>query len=215
MRGPRGRLYLLHTPHLCRRDPMWTLGDALAGGVDMVQWRAPAGTAGIEEARDLCRARSIPFVVNDDVELAVRIAADGAHVGQRDMPAAQARRLLGPDRWLGVSTRDAGQIAAAHRAGADHVGLGPCFPTETKGYTEALPRPQIREAVASSDLPVFAIGGIDARNLGELSALGVRRIAVSSAILDSDEPRQRAAELVRALLDGDAAHTNSIASPNE
>lgn len=215
MKCPSGRLYLLFTPELCRVDPAEVLRDTLAGGVDLVQWRTSEGAGDIEQARDLCRAAGAPFIVNDDPRLAVRIGADGAHVGQQDMPAARAREILGPDRWLGVSTRNAAQVRAAVAAGADHVGLGPCFPTATKGYDEALPRAQITEALAASDLPVFAIGGIDADNLTELLALGVRRVAVCAAILAAPDHREATRRIAQALRRTGGDHTISMASPNE
>ena len=199
MRCLSGRLYLLFTPELCREDPTTVLREALAGGVDVVQWRSSRGTTGIEQTRDICRKSGAPLIVNDDPELAVFIGADGAHVGQQDMPAERAREILGPDRWLGVSTRSAPQIRAAVAAGADHVGLGPCFPTATKGYTEALPRADLTVALAAANHPVFAIGGITADNVAELLALGVRRIAVCQAILAAPDPKAAAMRLAELL----------------
>lgn len=193
------RLYLLFSPKLCRTEPDAALRRAIAGGVELVQWRAPADDAAVERALHICRDAGVPLIVNDDPELAVRIGADGAHVGQTDMPAQRAREILGPDRWLGVSTHGAEQIHAAEAAGADHVGLGPCFPTTTKGYTEGLPRDEIGAALTATELPVFAIGGITQNNLPELRALGVTRIAVSAAILGSPEPEAAARALAELL----------------
>jgi thiamine-phosphate pyrophosphorylase len=105
-----------------------------------------------------------------------------------------ARRLL-EHRWLGISTHDSAQIETAVRDGADYVGFGPCFPTATKGYESGLPAAAIEAAAASCPLPLFAIGGINAATLPELRPLGIRRIAVSSAILAADDPAAAAAEL--------------------
>lgn len=192
---PDRRLYLLFTPSLCAGDPRQTLEAAIRGGVDLVQWRVKEGDdAGFRRCRELCTALQVPLLVNDDVMLAVRGRAHGAHIGQQDMPPEVARRLLA-DRWLGISTHDLKQIQNAVHAGADYVGFGPCFPTATKGYTDAQTPAAIETAVAACPLPVYAIGGITAGNLPGLRRLGVRRIAVSSAILGSDDPEAAAREL--------------------
>ncbi|GAB4151605.1 MAG: thiamine phosphate synthase [Planctomycetota bacterium] len=194
------RLYLLFTPSLCRADPAETLRRAIEGGVQLVQWRAAApDPAGLAICREICSEFEIPLIVDDDVRLAVDIGAEGAHVGQQDMPAAEARKLL-EDRWLGVSTHDLGQIERAILDGADYLGFGPCFPTRTKGYARGLGPLAAARASAASRIPVFAIGGIDRKNAAALAAEGVRRIAVSSAILCAEDPGEEAAAL-RALLD--------------
>jgi thiamine-phosphate pyrophosphorylase len=205
-------LYLLFTPSACRGEPWGTLAAALDGGVGLVQWRVPwRDLAGVERCLALCRARGVPLIVNDDVELAVACGADGAHVGQSDLPAAQARRRLGPRARLGVSTHDPAQVRAAVAAGADHVGFGPCFATGTKGYAAGLPPGSLRAALAVAAVPVYAIGGIDAANLPELLAEGCSRIAVSRALLQAPDPAAAARRLVAML----AAQSNSIASPYE
>lgn len=197
-----GRLYLLFTPSLCRHDPWDTLSAALAGGVDLVQWRSKTPDPdGFRRCRDLCRAAGVPLVVNDDVMLAVRSRANGAHVGQQDLPAEAARKIL-VDRWLGVSTHDVAQIKAAAAAGADYIGFGPCHPTATKGYETGKTPAEIEAAIqaaAHHHLPLFAIGGITLDNLIPLRALGIDRIAVASAILASDDPQAAAAALRRCL----------------
>lgn len=193
------RLYLLFTPELCAGDPWHLLAAALRGGVDLVQWRVKQpDDGGFRRCRELCAARGVPLLVNDDVMLAVRGRARGAHIGQTDMPAVAARRLLGAG-WLGVSTHDRAQVDAAVAAGADYVGFGPCFPTATKDYATGLPAESVEAAAATCPLPLFAIGGIRADNLAQLQQLGVRRIAVSSAILQAADPGAAAAELRRAL----------------
>jgi thiamine-phosphate diphosphorylase len=194
------KLYLLFTPALAGPRPWRTLQAALRGGVDLVQWRCKEpDPAGYQRCREICGESGVPLIVNDDVMLAVRSRAHGAHVGQDDLPAEAARRLL-EDQWLGVSTHDLEQIDAAANAGADYVGFGPCFPTATKGYTEGLPRATIEIAASRGRLPLFAIGGIDAANAGILFGLGVRRFAVSSALLQADDPEAAAARL-RSRLD--------------
>lgn len=193
------RLYLLFTPGLCAGPPWRALEAALRGGVDLVQWRvAGPDLQGFQRCRELCGVRGVPLLVNDDVMLAVRGRAHGAHIGQDDMPVEVARRLLA-EAWLGVSTHDVVQVRAAAEAGADYVGFGPCHPTATKGYAEGLPPAAIEEAVGAARVPLFAIGGIRADNVPLLRGLGVRRIAVSSAILAAADPEAAAAALRDAL----------------
>jgi thiamine-phosphate pyrophosphorylase len=196
------RLYLLFTPSLCAADPWHTLAEAMRGGVDLVQWRKKEpDRTGFETCRALCRAARVPLIVNDDVMLAVQGRAQGAHVGQADMPAGAARRILA-GLWLGVSTHDRAQIEGAVAAGADYIGFGPCFPTSTKGYAEGVGPAAIEAAVAAAaaaGVPLFAIGGITSANLLSLRVLGVDRIAVSAAILQAADPRAAAAELHRLL----------------
>jgi thiamine-phosphate pyrophosphorylase len=195
-------LYLLFTPALCAGEPWSTLERALAGGVDLVQWRAKRDDPdGLRRCMAICAARDVPVIVNDQVALAVRFGAAGAHVGQGDLPAATARRILGPDRWLGVSTHDHAEIEAARTAGADHIGFGPMFPTRTKGYAEGQPEGALEEAlILAGPLPVFAIGGIDAAGIGRILRAGCRRVAVSGAILAAADPERAAATLRAALL---------------
>jgi len=196
------RLYLLFTPKLCAQDPWETLEQALIGGVDLVQWRVPEpDPADLARCMHIASQHGVPVVVNDQVQLAVQLDAAGAHVGQDDMAPSKARKLLGRDRWLGVSTHDLAQLRAAERAKADYVGFGPCFATETKGYADGLPRELIAEAAASAKVPLFAIGGIHRRTLPLLLELGVQRIAVCAAILGAERPADAAARL-RAQLDG-------------
>jgi thiamine-phosphate pyrophosphorylase len=203
VRGPLSHsLYLLFTPSLCVADPWRTLEGALDGGVDLVQWRVKHDDQdGARRCVALCAARGVPVIVNDDVDLALRIGAAGAHVGQDDMDARTARRRLGPEPWLGVSTHTADQLEQAFEDGADHVGFGPIHPTATKGYAEGQPEGALRAAVTRADRrPVFAIGGIRAANLQRVLDEGCTRIAVSSAILAAADPQRAAAELRQALL---------------
>ncbi len=217
------RLYLLFTPALCRGDPWAVLQGALEAGVDLVQWR-PAADPRLTEAdgtrcAGVCKAHHTPLIVNDDPSLAARIDAAGAHVGQGDATPAVARRLLGPGRWLGVSTHDAEQARAATAAGADYLGFGPCYPTATKGYARGQDPAAIAEAVRATPLPVFGIGGIIPARVAPLARVGCRRIAVSSFVLAADDPGAAVAALRQALdgatTDLDPPYNSKQASPNE
>jgi thiamine-phosphate diphosphorylase len=205
VRGPDSQsLYLLFTPALCTADPWQSLGAALDGGVDLVQWRAKQpDPEGAERCVEICRGRGVPVIINDDVDLAVQLATQGAHVGQDDLDPREARRRLGGGSWLGVSTHSTAQLLRAFDDGADHVGFGPIHPTATKGYVEGQPVGALRAAIeAAAGRPVFAIGGIRLGNLQRVLDEGCRRIAVSSAILTAPDPRRAAADLKAALVSG-------------
>lgn len=195
-------VYLLFTPELCRDDPAATLEESLQAGVGIVQWRSKRPDPdGFTDARARCAAHGVPLIVNDDVMLALRSECAGAHVGQDDMPADAARKLMF-GRALGVSTHDLAQIRAAATARADYVGFGPCHPTATKGYDAGLGDEDVAAAAELCDelgLPMYAIGGVRPENLGRLVTLGVRRVAVSSYILQHASPGRAVGELRRAL----------------
>lgn len=203
------RLYLLFTPELCARDPWRTLEAAL-DGVQLVQWRVKEpDSKSLSRCIRICSERSVPVIVNDHVQMAVDHGACGAHVGQQDMPAEAARRILG-EGCLGISTHSLEEVRGAVAAGADYLGFGPCFPTRTKGYGKGQPRGALAEAMARSPVPVFAIGGIGPENIDSVVAEGCRRVAVSSAILTAPEPRSVARQLLDAL-----GQSSSMASPYE
>ena len=170
------------------RDHVAVAEAALAGGADMIQLRdkTPDLRRLLPQARRIravCRAHGALFIVNDRLDLALAAGADGVHVGQDDLPATVARRLLGPDLILGVSTHDLAQAGAAVNAGADYIGFGPMFGTRTKetGYT---PRgtAMLREIRDTVRVPIVAIGGITLENVGEVIAAGADAPAVISAV---------------------------------
>lgn len=199
MASVTSRLCLLFTPSACRGDPWDTLARAVEGGVDLVQWRVKGDARpGSERCLRICRSLGVPMIVNDDVDLALELDADGAHVGQDDLDARTARARLA-HRLLGVSTHDLHQLTAAERAGADYLGFGPCHPTPTKGYATGLGPAAAAAATRATRIPVFAIGGIDEARTRELRRLGCTRIAVARAILASDDPAAAARALRRAL----------------
>lgn len=204
-------VYLILTPHaLAPEDPDgWRgpLESALASGcVGAVQLRlgglAPERVASLACAvRDRVRALGPLFLINDDVELARRVDADGVHVGQDDMDPERARALLGPHRLVGSSTHDAGELARAHATSVDYVGLGPCFASTSKALVlEPRGAERLSDArIASATLPVFPIGGIDAGNVSQLVTAGARRAAVGAGILAAPDPAEAARSIHRAL----------------
>lgn len=173
---------------------------ALAGGATFVQLRDKQATgealqAEAEELLALCRAAGVPFVVNDDVECALAVGADGVHVGQDDMACERARALLGPDAIVGVSTQTVEQARAAEAAGADYLGVGGVTGTATKPEAEVLAPEEFRAIAAAVDIPVVAIGGIHKENLLRLKGTGVNGVALVSAIFGAENIEAECREL--------------------
>ncbi|MBN8866708.1 MAG: thiamine phosphate synthase [Solirubrobacterales bacterium] len=203
------RLYFVCDAAPDGRDPEPLLRAALDGGVDIVQLREKeAGTRVIERAADtfrrVCDTYGVPFILNDDPELALAVRADGVHIGQEDISPAEARKVIGPDRLLGLSTHSEEQIAGAHRTvregvAIDHISVGPIHETPTKAGRPATGLELIRHAAATATLPFFAIGGIDPENAVEVLQAGARRICVVRAIRDAADPTAVATRLRRAF----------------
>lgn len=173
---------------------------ALAGGVTCVQLREKQlhfddflRTA--KAIKSLCQSYHVPFIVDDNLDIALACDADGLHIGQNDMPAAKARKLLGPDKILGVSAQTVEQAIAACRDGADYLGVGAVFPTGTKTDAVEVPLDTLKAITAAVDIPVVAIGGINADNIAELSGTGIAGAAVVSAIFAQDDIKKAAANL--------------------
>jgi thiamine-phosphate pyrophosphorylase len=221
----RARLYLIFTPRLCgERDPLEVLWRVLPW-VDLIQVRpkaAPHGqdplrptpaSAAASEARETwewCRrvlqlvragGRDVPVIANDRVDVAMALRDEGlagVHLGQDDTPPSLARRLLGPDALIGLSTHSAAQVVRAEEEPCDYLGFGPFRASATKGYSRGLGAEACWLAQEASSLPVFPIGGIDVESVGELERVG--RAAVGSAILSNPDPAA-AARTIAGLLE--------------
>lgn len=176
-------------------------------GVDVVQVRAK----GLSD-RDLyelagavlaaCRARSVACVINDRVDLALALGADGVHVGDEDLPVGVARRLLGPHALVGATARDASSARAAVAAGASYLGVGPCFATATKdGLPDAIGPSGLAAVVAAVAVPVVAIGGVTAERIPALREAGAAGVAVVAAVSEAGDPAA-AVRSLRAALGG-------------
>lgn len=176
---------------------------ALKGGVTCVQLREKEldEAAFLREARDiraLCRRYGVPFIVNDNVEIAAACGADGIHVGQEDMAAGEVRRRVGEDMILGVSVHTVEEARQAVRDGADYLGLGAVFPTSTKRDVGQMPNEVLRAICDAVEVPVVAIGGINRDNLPKLAGSGVDGVALVSAIFSAEDIEGACREL-RAL----------------
>ena len=202
----RARLYLVVE---AAAEPV--LGPALRGGVDMVQLRdkdadddAVLGAAA--RFRAMCDEHGALLWLNDRPDLARAAGADGVHLGQDDTPVDEARDQLGPDVLIGLSTHSPAQFDAALRSGADQLSVGPVWETPTKAGRPAAGLDYVRYAAEhAGDAPWFAIGGIDASNVGDVVAAGARRIVVVRAIRDADDPEAAARSLRESLEAGVAA----------
>jgi thiamine-phosphate pyrophosphorylase len=182
---------------------------ALRGGVDLVQLRDKTAsdeqlTAGAERIRELCHARDVPFVVNDRPDLALAVGADGVHLGQDDAPIEDVRQQVGHSLAIGLSTHTPEQIAAAEASSADYYAVGPVWETPTKPGRPAVGLELVRHAASVASKPWFAIGGIDASNVGLVAAAGAWRVVVVRAIRDAGDP-EAAARALRAGLETEAA----------
>ena len=204
------QVYLLLTEALCPHGSGPVLRAALAAGVDIVQVREKSMTdrqllAHARRVRDWTADSNCLLIINDRPDIAALVGADGVHVGQDELPVAEARRIVGPDKLVGVSTHSLDQARAAVLDGADYIGIGPVFPTSTKQFSrqELAGLEYVAQATSEIALPGFCIGGIGPGNLHRVLAAGGRRIAVSGAICSADDPAAVTAELVRQLA---AAH---------
>lgn len=173
---------------------------ALKGGVTMVQLREKELDEAhfLEEAiamQALCRKYQVPFLINDNVEIALKSGADGVHVGQKDMEAGHVRTLLGKDKIIGVSARTVEQALAAQAAGADYLGVGAAFGTTTKKDANAISHETIKAICEAVQIPVVAIGGISRENIQKLSGTGVDGVALVSAIFAADDIEAECREL--------------------
>ena len=165
---------------------------ALKGGVTCVQLREKEldETAFLQEAKDicaLCHRYGVPFIVNDNVDVAIACQAAGIHVGQEDMAAGKVRRRVGDAMLLGVSVHTVEEARRAVRNGADYLGLGAVFPTSTKTDVDQMTNETLRAICDAVDVPVVAIGGINRGNLLKLSGSGVDGVALVSAIFSAED----------------------------
>jgi thiamine-phosphate pyrophosphorylase len=181
-----------------------TVEAALMGGVRLVQYRDkdaedPVRFERAKELRSLCHQHQALFIVNDRVDLALAVDADGVHLGQQDLPVAVARQLLGSNRIIGRSTTNPEELARAPEEGVDYIGVGPVYATPTKTDKAVAGLDYVRYAATHSTLPWFAIGGIDERNLSEVLSAGAERVAVVRAIMKAEDPAQAAQQFATRL----------------
>ena len=161
--------------------------EAIKGGVTCVQLREKeleeeAFLSEAIELKNICSRYQVPFIINDDVEVAIKCGADGIHVGQKDMEAGNVRAMVGEDMIIGVSVQTVEQALAAQKAGADYLGVGAVFTTTTKLDANSVSHETLKEICETVSIPVVAIGGINKSNILGLSGTGVDGVALVSAI---------------------------------
>ncbi|MBA2878209.1 thiamine phosphate synthase [Anoxybacillus ayderensis] len=193
----------------CTKDPLAVLDEAIEGGITMFQFRekGKGALAGVEKYRlaeklfERCLAHNIPFIVNDDVDLALALQADGVHVGQEDEAAERVRDRIG-DRYLGVSVHNLNEVKQALSARADYVGLGPIFPTVSKkDAKQACGLAMIKHIRAhEKHVPLVAIGGITQQTAKQVIEAGADGIAVISAICRAEQIREQTKRLYEIVM---------------
>jgi thiamine-phosphate pyrophosphorylase len=203
MPAPLRGLYVIIDPDACAgRDPVEVAGQALAGGARALQWRDKRREKGdqlpqAEAVRARCRERGALFIVNDHVDLALVLDADGVHLGPHDLPVERARALVPGGFIIGASTTNAVEARRAEAAGASYVAVGAIFPTASKAPVRTRPASLavLREVKAAVGLPVVAIGGIHAGNIDDVIAAGADAVAVISAVCGAPDVRAASLEL--------------------
>jgi len=178
------------------------IAAAIDGGAKFVQLREKhlgreAFLAEAERFVALCREKGAVSIINDDVEIAAQTGADGVHVGQEDLACGRARAILGPDKIIGVSAHNAAEALAAQAAGADYLGVGAAFASQTKGEAKPISAAGMSAVTAAVSIPAVAIGGITRENIGLLAGRGLTGVAVVSAIFAQPDVRAAAEELRR------------------
>ncbi|MER2014138.1 MAG: thiamine phosphate synthase [Methanobrevibacter sp.] len=178
-----------------------TIEEAIKGGVTVVQIREKtADTLDFYnlalKVKEITSKYDVPLIVNDRVDIALAIDADGVHVGQSDMPCDVTRKLIGQNKILGVSAATVKEAEKAESDGADYIGTGAVFPTATKDDADSVTKDELIEIVKSIDIPVVAIGGINLDNARELNGTGIAGLSVVSAIMSSDNPKKSSQELL-------------------
>lgn len=179
-----------------------TIEEAIKGGATVVQIREKtAETLDFYnlalKVKEITTKYNVPLIINDRVDVALAIDADGVHVGQSDMPCDVTRRLIGSDKILGVSASTIEEAKKAESNGADYIGTGAVFPTATKDDAPSVTKEELTEIVKSINIPVVAIGGINLDNASQLTDTGIAGLSVVSAIMSSDNPKESSEELLK------------------
>ena len=180
-------LYAITDEYLLKEDFEKKVEEALKSGVDIIQYRAKKKNAKdmIEEAivlKKLCIKYGVPLIINDRVDIALAVDADGVHVGQEDIPVLYVRNLIGNKKILGLSTKNLKHVEEANKLPVDYIGFGSIFPTNTKEDAKVAGLKQLEEAVNISLQPIIAIGGINESNIDEVLKTGCSGVAIVSAI---------------------------------
>lgn len=194
------RLYVLITESVCKKPWLETAEQAILGGADCLQFREKELETGeffrrAKQFVEMCRRHNVISIVNDRADIALAVDADGVHVGQTDLPAREARKLIGSRKILGVSTHNLAQAKQAVLDGADYIGVGPFFESATKTRDFVAGADYARQVAEQIRVPAVAIAGISEQNVDEVLASGMKAVAVTAAVCGADDPRTAAQRL--------------------
>lgn len=198
-------LYAVTDRHWLNGESLYSqVEKALKGGATFIQLREKnlgeeEFLAEAKEIARLCKSYHVPFVINDNVEIAKKVDADGVHVGQSDMEAGDVRAKLGPDKIIGVSTQTVEQAILAEKHGADYLGVGAVFPTTSKDDAAEVSYDTLKAICEAVSIPVVAIGGITQGNVVKLAGSGIDGVAVISAIYAQKDIKKATADLKEAV----------------
>lgn len=197
----KSKIYLVLPEGLATVDLLALVEASIAGGVGIIQYREKTKSTAlmIREAAEilaLTRPAGVPLLINDRLDVALAVGADGVHMGQDDMAAATARKLIGPDAIVGVTTPTPELVAAAEGDGASYVAIGPIYATPTKPDKPAVGFDAIRRTAEATSLPVCVIGGIDRENIGDIPSEYVDMYSMIRGISDAADPKAATEELV-------------------
>ncbi len=180
---------------------LWRVEQGLQGGATLLQLREKERTtreyiALAEKVHAIARKYHVPLIIDDRVDVALAVDAEGVHVGASDMPVAMARKLIGANKIIGATAKTVSQAREAYEQGADYLGVGAIYPTTTKVKTVLTSTETLRKICDAVPIPVNAIGGLNRDNIGVLAGIPIAGICVVSAIMKADDPRQAAAALM-------------------
>ncbi|GAF24025.1 MULTISPECIES: thiamine phosphate synthase [Shouchella] len=187
------------------KELVTVMEDAIKGGADFIQLRDKTSSRKevfekAKQLKELCRSYEIPFIVNDYIDIAMAVDADGVHVGQDDMPLAHVRKLVGDDKIIGVSTHKLEEALEAERGGADYIGVGPIFKTNSKeDVVDPVTTSYIKEIKANLSIPFVAIGGIKTHNVREVIEAGADAVCVITEVVAADDVQAAAERLTKAI----------------
>ena len=188
-----------------REEFLFRVEQALKGGVTLLQLREKEKTTReyislAEKVHALTKKYNVPLIIDDRIDVAMAVDAEGVHLGQSDMPVDIARRILGGDKIIGATAKTVPQALEAYRNGADNLGVGAIYPTTTKVKTVLTSVDTLKEIVKAVPIPVNAIGGLNKSNMHVLANTGIAGVCVVSAIMKADNPQQTAEEIKETFL---------------
>ena len=192
--------FITDSTHYCQQEFLYRVEQALMGGATLIQLREKERTTHeyvelAEKMHAIAKRFRVPLIIDDRVDVALAVDAEGVHVGASDMPVAAARKLMGEDKIVGATAKTVPWAVDAYEQGADYLGVGAIYPTSTKVKTVLTTTETLRDICNAVPIPVNAIGGLNKDNIDILAGIPIAGICVVSAIMKADDPKQAAIEL--------------------